>query len=628
MAFRREKKRIGDMLINENVITQEQLEKALPIAKEKHKKIGETLIELGFTNELEIAKALSQQLGLELVNVSAINIPEEVQNLVSETVLRKHVMIPYAFDKNNANVVHVAMADPMDMVALDDFSIVTNLQVEPAVATGRDILLTLDKYYGDTEAMKAAQEYARERKEREQKNAEAEEATSKDVNNSPVVLLVNSIIEQAARLRASDIHIEALENKVRVRYRIDGALYEKVAYSIHLLSAIITRLKIIGGMDISEKRKPQDGRITMEIDKIEYDIRVSILPTVFGEKCVMRLAQKKALTRDKKELGFSDEELKAFDHILMNTNGIILVTGPTGSGKTLLAQTLARILHVPFAIADATTLTEAGYVGDDVENVLVRLIHAADMDIHAAERGIIYIDEIDKIARKSENVSITRDVSGEGVQQALLKIIEGTVATVPPQGGRKHPHQELLEIDTTNILFIVGGAFEGLEKKIKDRTSKKSMGFGAVIEEKEVEQGILLQKVMPEDLVKHGLIPELIGRLPIITTLENLDEEALIKILKEPKNALIKQYQKFFEYEDVQLEFKDETLVKIAKEAIRRKIGARGLRSIMEALMLDLMYEIPSRDDIKKVIITEEALENREKIEFVLKKGKKLLETK
>ena len=241
---------------------------------------------------------MSQQLGLELVNVSAINIPEEVQNLVSETVLRKHVMIPYAFDKNNANIVHVAMADPMDMVALDDFSIVTNLQVEPAVATGRDILLTLDKYYGDTEAMKAAQEYARERKEREQKNAEAEEATSKDVNNSPVVLLVNSIIEQAARLRASDIHIEALENKVRVRYRIDGALYEKAAYSIHLLSAIITRLKIIGGMDISEKRKPQDGRITMEIDKIEYDIRVSILPTVFGEKCVMRLAQKKALTRD------------------------------------------------------------------------------------------------------------------------------------------------------------------------------------------------------------------------------------------------------------------------------------------------------------------------------------------
>ena len=318
---------------------------------------------------------------------------------------------------------------------------------------------------------------------------------------------------------------------------------------------------------------------------------------------------------------------KKEDDVELSKSNVLLI-GPTGSGKTLLAQTLAKVLHVPFAIADATTLTEAGYVGDDVENVLVRLIHAADMDIHAAERGIIYIDEIDKIARKSENVSITRDVSGEGVQQALLKIVEGTVATVPPQGGRKHPHQELLEIDTTNILFIVGGAFEGLEKKIKDRTSKKSMGFGASLETKELDHDALLNKVMPEDLVKHGLIPELIGRLPIITTLENLDEEALIKILKEPKNALVKQYEKFFEYEDVKLEIKDETLVGIAREAIRRKIGARGLRSIMESLMLDLMYEIPSRDDVDKVIITEESLADKGKIEFVLKKGKKLLESK
>ena len=370
MAFRREKKRIGDMLINENVITQEQLEKALPIAKEKHKKIGETLIELGFTNELEIAKALSQQLGLELVNVSALNIPEEVQSLVSESVLRKHVMIPYAFDPNNANIVHVAMADPMDMVALDDFSIVTNLQAEPAVATERDILLTLDKYYGDTEAMKAAQEYARERKEREQKNAEAEEATSKD-------------------LRASDIHIEALENKVRVRYRIDGALYEKAAYSIHLLSAIITRLKIIGGMDISEKRKPQDGRITMEIDKTEYDIRVSILPTVFGEKCVMRLAQKKALTRDKKELGFSDEELKAFNHILMNTNGIILVTGPTGSGKSTTLYTALSELNKE----DVNIITVEDPVEANIDGInQVQVNNKADLTFASALRSILRQD--------------------------------------------------------------------------------------------------------------------------------------------------------------------------------------------------------------------------------------------
>lgn len=389
MALRREKKRIGDMLINENVITQEQLEQALKKSKETHKKIGETLVELGFTNELQIAKALSQQLELPFVNVSAINIPEDVQALVTETVLRKHVMIPYAFDKNNANIVHVAMADPMDMVALDDFSIITNLQAEPAVATARDIILTLDKYYGDTEAMKAAQEYARERKEREQKNAEAEESTSKDVNNSPVVLLVNSIIEQAARLRASDIHIEALENKVRVRYRIDGALYEKAAYSIHLLSAIITRLKIIGGMDISEKRKPQDGRITMEIDKIEYDIRVSILPTVFGEKCVMRLAQKKALTRDKKELGFSDEELKAFDHILMNTNGIILVTGPTGSGKSTTLYTALSELNSE----DVNIITVEDPVEANIDGInQVQVNNKADLTFASALRSILRQD--------------------------------------------------------------------------------------------------------------------------------------------------------------------------------------------------------------------------------------------
>ena len=409
----RKKKRLGDMLVSENVVTPEQIEQAMEARKTNGgKKLGETLVELGFTSEESITKALTRQLGVEMVSTATMQIPEDIVSLVNPNILRKYMVMPFAYAANNMNVLRVAMADPMDMVAIDDLSMVTHLEIEPYIATTHDIMISIDKYFGNAEALDAAEAYA---KEREAKKAAGEEENDEDtVADSPIVIMVRNMIESAARQRASDIHVEALETKVRIRYRIDGALFEQITYDIGMLPAIIARLKIMGGMDISEKRKPQDGRISIIVDRVEYDIRVSVLPTYYGEKCVMRLAQKTALTRSKKDLGLCDADMKKFDHILSNPHGIILVTGPTGSGKSTTLYTALSELNKE----DVNIIT----VEDPVE-ANINGINQVHVNVKA---GLTFASALRSILRQDPDIIMIGEIrDGETAQIAVQASITG-----------------------------------------------------------------------------------------------------------------------------------------------------------------------------------------------------------
>ena len=409
----RKKRRLGDMLISEQVVTPEQIEQAMEARKTNGgKKLGETLVELGFATEESITRALTRQLGVEMVSPSTLTISDDIVNLVSPTILRKYMVMPFAYAANSQNILRVAMADPMDMVAIDDLAMVTQLEIEPYIATTHDIMICIDKYFGNAEALDAAEAYT---KEREAKAMMGEEGDTEDsVADSPIVILVRNMIESAARQRASDIHVEALETKVRIRYRIDGALFEQITYDIGLLPAIIARLKIMGGMDISEKRKPQDGRISITVDRVEYDIRVSVLPTYYGEKCVMRLAQKTALTRSKKDLGFGDNEMKKFDHILSNPHGIILVTGPTGSGKSTTLYTALSELNKE----DVNIIT----VEDPVE-ANINGINQVHVNVKA---GLTFASALRSILRQDPDIIMIGEIrDGETAQIAVQASITG-----------------------------------------------------------------------------------------------------------------------------------------------------------------------------------------------------------
>jgi len=608
------KMNIEELLVEHGYLTRSQLERAMYFKEQEPGKTAEQiLVELGYVTEEAVMECAAVRDHLQVTDLDSYKIDLKAADMVSPGFAGHNRIIPIDFEESR---LVVAASYPIDMDVIDETATLTGMEVKVVLGSSAAVGRAIDRSYENTPGgnhgfMNRAFGTSGAGIT-DNRNRQMELVLKERVEGAPVVRMVNAIIEEAYNRNASDIHVEPGNHELVIRMRINGDLIVHTTLEMEYHRPMITRLKLMAGMDIAEKRLPQDGKYHYERADVSTDLRISTLPSVFGEKVVLRLLgnDRDNSLMDVSRLGMTEAQREIFERILKVPHGIVLVTGPTGSGKTYLVKTLARLLDVPLAITDATSLTEAGYIGDDIESVVSKLLAAADNDVERAEHGIIFIDEIDKIAKKRNTNQ--RDVSGESVQQGMLKLLEGAEVEVPVGASSKNAMVPMTMVNTKNILFICGGAFPELEEIIKERLNQEaSIGFRAKLKDEYDKDENLLSKVTVEDVRKFGMIPEFLGRLPILFTLEPLSEDTLVRILQEPKNAILKQYEKLLAMDEVKLAFDEDALRAIAHKAKEKKVGARALRAVIEEFMLDIMYEIPKDDNIGMVTITKDYVEKK-----------------